>query len=313
MNRSTYYREMHRIRRVEEEIARLYPTDKIMSPVHLSIGQEPISVGVCQALVPDDVVFGTYRSHALYLAKGGDLREMMAELYGKSTGCARGKGGSMHLIDVKHNIMGASAVVGTTLPQAVGYAYALKLRKKPNIVAVFFGEGATEEGVFYESLQFAALKKLPIVFICENNLYAIHSAWADRHAHTHLCDRVRGFGIHAQQIENNDGGKVNEAVTKARRAILENGTGPVFIEAMTYRWNEHVGPGTDWHLGYRDEAEFAAWKSKDPVITVGRELDPAEKQRIDAEVEKEIADAIAFAEASPFPAPSELYDEVFAS
>ena len=194
MNRSTYYREMHRIRRVEEEIARLYPSDKIMSPIHLSIGQEPISVGVCQALVPDDVVFGTYRSHALYLAKGGDLRGMMAELFGKVTGTARGKGGSMHLIDVAHNVMGASAVVGTTLPQAVGYAYALKLKKKPNIVAVFFGEGATEEGVFYESLQFAALKKLPMVFICENNLYAIHSAWADRHAHVHLCDRVKGFG-----------------------------------------------------------------------------------------------------------------------
>src|ERR1700722_17175495 len=205
MDRSLYYREMHRIRRVEEEIARIYPSDKIMSPVHLSIGQEPISVGVCQALEADDVVFGTYRSHALYLAKGGDLREMMAELYGKSTGCARGKGGSMHLIDVKHNIMGASAVVSTTIPQAVGYAYALKLRKKPNIVVSFFGEGATEEGVFYESLQFAALKKAPVIFVCENNLYAIHSAWADRHAHVHLCDRVRGFGIPAQQIDHNDG------------------------------------------------------------------------------------------------------------
>lgn len=312
MNRTTYYREMQRIRRVEEEIARIYPTDKIMSPIHLSIGQEPVSVGVCQALVPDDVVFGTYRSHALYLAKGGDLREMMAELYGKATGCARGKGGSMHLIDVKHNVMGASAVVGTTLPQAVGYAYALKVRKKPNIVVVFFGEGATEEGVFYESLQFAALKKLPIIFVCENNLYAIHSAWADRHAHVHLCDRVRGFGIPAQQIGDNDGVKIHDAVAKARRTMLQDGVGPVFIEAMTYRWNEHVGPGTDWHLGYRDEAEFQAWKSKDPVITLGQELDPDLKARIDAEIEEEIKDAIAFAEESPFPAPSELYDEVFA-
>jgi TPP-dependent pyruvate/acetoin dehydrogenase alpha subunit len=312
MNRSTYYREMHRIRRVEEEIARLYPSDKIMSPIHLSIGQEPISVGVCQALTPDDVVFGTYRSHALYLAKGGDLRGMMAELYGKVTGTARGKGGSMHLIDVAHNVMGASAVVGTTLPQAVGYAYALKLKKKPNIVAVFFGEGATEEGVFYESLQFAALKKLPMVFICENNLYAIHSAWADRHAHVHLCDRVKGFGIPAHQIDNNDGVKLHAEVTRARRTILQDGVGPIFLEAMTYRWNEHVGPGTDWHLGYRNEAEFEAWKAKDPVILLGKELDPAEKKKIDAEIEAEIADAIAFAESSPFPAPSELYDHVFA-
>jgi TPP-dependent pyruvate/acetoin dehydrogenase alpha subunit len=312
MDSSIYYREMHRIRRVEEEIARIYPTDKIMSPVHLSIGQEPVSVGVCQALEADDVAFGTYRSHALYLAKGGDLREMMAELYGKATGCARGKGGSMHLIDVKHHVMGASAVVSTTIPQAVGYAYALKLRKAPNIVVAFFGEGATEEGVFYESLQFAALKKAPIIFVCENNLYAIHSAWADRHAHVHLCDRVRGFGIPALQIDHNDGVRLHGEVVKARRAILEQGGGPVFFEAMTYRWNEHVGPGTDWHLGYRNEAEFEAWKSRDPVIALGRELDPDLKARIDAEVEEEIRDAIAFAEASPFPAASELYDEVFA-
>jgi TPP-dependent pyruvate/acetoin dehydrogenase alpha subunit len=177
---------------------------------------------------------------------------------------------------------------------------------------VFFGEGGTEEGVFYESLQFAALKKVPIIFICENNLYAIHSAWADRHAHVHLCDRVHGFGIPAKQIENNDGQRLHEAVAKARRAILEDGVGPVFFEAMTYRWNEHVGPGTDWHLGYRAETEMEAWKKHDPILTIGRELDPAEKKRIDDEIEEELRDAIAFAEASPFPNPSELYDEVFA-
>jgi TPP-dependent pyruvate/acetoin dehydrogenase alpha subunit len=303
---------MLRIRRVEEEIARLYPSDKIMSPVHLSIGQEPVSVGACLALEPDDVVFGTYRSHALYLAKGGDLKEMMAELYGKATGCAHGKGGSMHLIDVGHHIMGASAVVGTTLPQAVGYAYALAVQKKKAIVVVFFGEGATEEGAFYESLQFAALKQLPIVFICENNLYAIHSAWADRHAHVHLCDRVKGFGIPARRIEQNDGEALHAAVAEARRSMLAARTGPVFFEAMTYRWNEHVGPGTDWHLGYRDEKEMAAWKAIDPVLTLAKDLDPATRARIDREIEGEIADAIAFAEASPFPDPSELYTEVFA-
>lgn len=312
MNRTDYYREVLRIRRVEEEIARLYPSDKIMSPIHLSIGQEPISVGACQALELADVVFGTYRSHALYLAKGGDLREMMAELYGKVTGCARGKGGSMHLIDVKHNMMGASAVVSTTIPQAVGHAYALKLQKKNNIVVVFFGEGATEEGVFYESLQFAALKKAPIVFICENNLYAIHSAWEDRHAHVHLCDRVRGFGIPTQRIENNDGWALHQAVAQARRSILEAGSGPVFIEAMTYRWNEHVGPGTDWHLGYRTEAEFEEWKRHDPLSDLSRELDPKVRMQIDEAIEVEIREAIAFAEASPFPDVSELYAEVYA-
>jgi TPP-dependent pyruvate/acetoin dehydrogenase alpha subunit len=264
------------------------------------------------ALEPGDVVFGTYRSHALYLAKGGDLKEMMAELFGKATGCAHGKGGSMHLIDVHHNVMGASAVVGTTLPQAVGYAYALALQKRPAIVVVFFGEGATEEGAFYESLQFAALKKLPIIFICENNLYAIHSAWADRHAHVHLCDRVKGFGIPARRIENNDGEALHAAVAESRRAMLERRAGPFFFEAMTYRWNEHVGPSTDWHLGYRDEKEMAEWKAIDPILTLADGLDPATRAKIDGEIKKEIADAVAFAEASPLPAPSELYTEVFA-
>ncbi len=169
------YRAMYRIRRLEEEVARVYPSDKIKSPVHLSIGQEAVSVGVCEALEPQDIVFGTYRGHALYLAKGGDMRRMVAELYGKATGCTGGKGGSMHLIDSDRGVMGTSAVVGTTIANAVGYAYALRYRRRNAIVASFFGDGATEEGVFAESLNFAALKKLPILFVCENNQYAIHT------------------------------------------------------------------------------------------------------------------------------------------
>src|SRR6266550_5975186 len=145
-----FYRALYRIRRVEEEIAAVYPTDKIKSPVHLSIGQEAVSVGVCEALGRDDVVFGTYRSHALYLAKGGDLQKMIAELYGKATGCAKGKGGSMHLIDVDAGVMGTSAVVGTTIPQAVGYAYAMKVQRRDTVVASFFGDGSAEEGAFHE-------------------------------------------------------------------------------------------------------------------------------------------------------------------
>src|SRR4051794_19251635 len=156
---ASMYRSLFRIRRVEEEIARVYPTDRIKSPVHLSIGQEAVSVGVCEALSPNDVVFGTYRGHALYLAKGGDLPHMIAELYGKSTGCTRGKGGSMHLVDVAHGVMGMSAVVGTTIANAVGYAYAARYRDDNRVVASFFGDGATEEGVFAESLNFAVLKR----------------------------------------------------------------------------------------------------------------------------------------------------------
>src|ERR1700677_3146591 len=161
------YRSLYRIRRVEEEVARVYPTDRIKSPVHLSIGQEAVSVAVCEALRPSDVVFGTYRCHALYLTKGGDLKQMIAELYGKATGCAKGKGGSMHMIAPKAGVMGTSAVVGTTIANAIGYAYAMKLQQRDTVVASFFGDGATEEGVFHESLNWASLKGLPIIFVCE--------------------------------------------------------------------------------------------------------------------------------------------------
>src|SRR5262245_10762295 len=198
------YRSLYRIRRVEEEIARVYPTDKIKSPVHLSIGQEAVSVGICAALEPSDVVFGTYRGHALYLAKGGDLKQMIAELYGKVTGCARGKGGSMHLIDPEAGVMGASAVVGTTIANAVGYAYALLLRQSRSIVVSFFGDGATEEGVFAESLNFAVLRQLPILFVCENNQYAIHTHQRQRQGIPDICAKAHAFGMRAERVDNNN-------------------------------------------------------------------------------------------------------------
>src|SRR5439155_16255094 len=233
------YRSLYRIRRVEEEIARVYPTDRIKSPVHLSIGQEAVSVGICSALRADDVVFGTYRGHALYLAKGGDLKQMVAELYGKATGCAKGKGGSMHLVDAAHGVMGASAVVGTTIPNAVGYAYALKLQRKDSIVVSFFGDGATDEGVFYESLNFAGLKQLPIIFICENNFYAIHTHLLSRHKDANLCERVKAYGIPAEQIGDNDILKINGRVRAAVELLREKQAGPFFFECLTYRWKEH--------------------------------------------------------------------------
>src|SRR5688572_3023538 len=188
------YRALFRIRRTEEEIAAIYPSDAIQSPIHLSIGQEAISVGVCEALLPQDIVFGTYRSHAVYLAKGGSLKRMVAELYGKATGCAGGKGGSMHLIDVEHGVMGTSAVVGTTIPVSVGYAYAAKLQRRNLVVASFFGDGAVEEGVFHESVSFAALKQLPILFVCENNHYAIHTPLSQRQPDDNIAARAATYG-----------------------------------------------------------------------------------------------------------------------
>jgi TPP-dependent pyruvate/acetoin dehydrogenase alpha subunit len=304
------YRALYRIRRVEEEIARVYPTDRIKSPVHLSIGQEAVSVGVCEALEPRDVVFGTYRGHALYLARGGDLRQMIAELYGKATGCTRGKGGSMHLIARECGMMGASAVVGTTIANAVGYAYALRYRRSGAVVASFFGDGATEEGVFAESLNFAALKRLPLLFVCENNQYAIHTHQTRRQATPAICDRARAYGLPAERLDGNDLPRLTE---RARAAVgrVRAGEGPSFLEVMTYRWREHVGPGCDFHLGYRTEQEAEPWVAADPLRRLAEAVDPAARARMEAEVEAEIADAFAFAEASPFPDGTELLSDVF--
>jgi TPP-dependent pyruvate/acetoin dehydrogenase alpha subunit len=304
------YRSLYRIRRVEEEIARAYPGDKIKSPVHLSIGQEAVSVGVCEALLPHDVVFGTYRGHALYLAKGGDLKAMIAELYGKATGCTKGKGGSMHLIDAGKGVMGTSAVVGTTIANAVGYAYALQYRRSDAVVASFFGDGATEEGVLSESLNFAALKRLPILFVCENNGYAIHTHQSRRQGVPDICARARAFGLPAERLDGNDVeailGRAGEVVNAIRA-----GGGPHFFEVTTYRLREHVGPGTDYHLSYRDEAEAKAWEEHDAGRRAGQLLDGRERACIEDEVEEEIADAFAFAEASPWPEPAELTRDVY--
>ena len=305
------YKSIYRIRRVEEEIARIYPTDRIKSPTHLSIGQEAVSVGVCEALQPDDVVFGTYRGHALYLAKGGDLKKMIAELYGKATGCAKGKGGSMHLADAAAKVMGTSAVVGTTIPQAVGYAYALKYERKDSIAVSFFGDGAVEEGVFHESLNFATIHNLPIIFVCENNHYAIHTHQRERQKLDNICARARSYGIPAEKIEDNDTLTIYEKIGAAAKALRNGEPGPFFFECMTYRWKEHVGPNEDYHLGYRTKEEAEPWIKNDQVKRLAELVEPEQRQKIEAEVEAEIKSAFEFAEASPFPEAPELFKDVF--
>jgi pyruvate dehydrogenase E1 component alpha subunit len=306
------YRQLYRIRHVEEEIARIYPTDKIKSPVHLSIGQEAVAVGVCDVLRHEDIVSGTYRGHAVYLAKGGDLNALMAELYGKSDGCAAGKGGSMHLIDMAHNILGTSAVVGTTIPVAVGHALAIKRRGQDRAIAAFLGDGATEEGAFYESINFAALKKLPILFVCENNGYAIHQPIEARWANADLCERVRSFGLPAHRIDSGDVLEIRSAAQSALRRIRAGG-GPEFLECKTYRWRGHVGPEEDFDAGYRNQHEAESWIESDQVARLAEMIGPVERERIDHEVVRAVVDAIAFAEASPVPEPAELYADVFAN
>ena len=304
------FRTLYLIRRVEEEIARVYPTDKVQSPVHLAIGEESVSVGVCAALRPEDVVFGTYRSHALYLAKGGDLNLMMAELYGKLTGCARGKGGSMHLVAPEVGMMGTSAVVGTTIPQAVGYAYAEKLRLKDTVVASFFGDGATEEGVIHESLNFAGLKKLPILFVCENNFYSIHTPQHKRQPLDNIYERPRMYDIPSERVDDGDVLKIYQAAHNPIQRIRSQG-GPFFLECRVYRWREHVGPNEDFLAGYRSQAEAAPWFARDPVKVMGGLLDVRVRRRVEEEVEAEIREAFAFAEQAPFPPAEELYANVF--
>jgi TPP-dependent pyruvate/acetoin dehydrogenase alpha subunit len=301
---------LYLIRRVEEEVARIYPTDKIKSPVHLSIGQEAVSVGVCEALRPHDVVFGFYRSHALYLAKGGDLKKMIAELYAKVTGCAKGKGGSMHLVDVEHGIMGTSAVVGTGIPQAVGFAYALKVKRSDAVVADFFGDGAVDEGVFHESMNFAALKKLPIIFVCENNSYAINSRQLDRQPLANICERAATYGMRAAKIDDNDVLEIYRQVREAVDDMRRHASGPRFFECMTYRWKEHVGPNEDFGV-YRSKSEAEPWFERDQVKAIGSLLDAEQRAHIEAAVEAEIREAFDFAEASPFAADDELYTDVF--
>ena len=290
---------------------RVYPSDAIKSPVHLSIGQEAVAVAVCETLRREDVVFGSYRGHAMYLAKGGDPGRMIAELYGKATGCARGKGGSMHLVDVANGVMGTSAVVGSTISNAVGYAYANRVLRRSGVVVSFFGDGATEEGAFYESLNFAALKRLPIVFVCENNGYAIHARQSMRQPLSNICERAAVFGIPAERIESNDVLRMHERAGHAVNALRAGKRGPFFFECITYRWKEHVGPGEDFGPGFRPREELAQWIENDQLGRLAGLISPDARSAIQGEVDAKIREAFAFAERSPFPDASELHSDVF--
>ena len=312
------YREMLRIRLVEERIADLYGEQEMRCPVHLSIGQEAAAVGVCAALDRDDYVFGTHRSHGHYLAKGGDLRAFMAELYGKATGCCSGKGGSMHLIDRSVGFMGAVPIVGSTIPIAVGAGFASTMLGESRVATVFFGEGATEEGVFQESLTFAALKRLPVVFVCENNLYSVYSPLSVRQApERDICAVARANGVGATRGDGNDVEGVYELAREAVDAARRD-EGPALIELETYRWREHCGPFYDNDLDYRSAEEFEAWTERCPVesfkarLIQRGSLGAEEIAQDTREVEAEIEDAVSFAKLSPFPTEDELYTDVYA-
>ncbi|HJN24259.1 MAG TPA: thiamine pyrophosphate-dependent dehydrogenase E1 component subunit alpha [Rhodospirillales bacterium] len=305
------FRSLHLVRRSEERIADIYPSDRIKSPVHLSIGQEAVAVGVCDVLGPQDYAAGTYRGHAMYLARNGNLPAMMAELYGKAGGCAAGKGGSMHLVDMENKIIGCSAVVSTNIPIAVGFALKLKRHNERALIACFLGDGASEEGVFYESLNFAALHSLPILFICENNALAIHTPIEKRWASNDLGMRVKGFGVRFQITEDPDIFRIRSLAAKAIDRIRQ-GQGPELIECHTYRWREHVGPNEDLDADYRSPEAFAHWQENDQIPRLAAMLSDEARQNLEDSVEKEIAEAITFAEQGSFPEIDKLHTDVFA-
>jgi len=299
-------RAMQRIRLVEEAIADRYGENEMRCPVHLSIGQEGVAVGVSAALRREDKVFSTHRAHAHYLAKGGSLKKMLAEIYGKAEGCVGGRGGSMHLMDPDEGFVAGIPIVSSGIPLAVGSALADKRTHKDNVTVTFFGDASVEEGVFHESMNFAALHKLPVIFVCEQNLYSVYTPLKERQPDRPLSDLARGHGMNVLSGGGNDVEKVyalsSEAVERAR-----NGDGPSFLLFDTYRWREHCGPNYDNHLGYRSEQEFQEWRECCPVENYRNKLlasgclQPGQEETWKTGFDAEISEAFEFARSAPFP------------
>ncbi len=292
-------REMLRIRRFEEKCAELYSATRIRGFLHLYIGEEAVAVGVMQALGPEDAVVATYREHGHALARGVPAGPIMAEMYGKLEGCSRGRGGSMHLFSAEQRFYGGNAIVGGCLPLAVGLGLADAMQRRPRVNACFFGEGAVAEGEFHECMNLAALWSLPVLFCCENNLYAMGTALALSESESDLCLKAASYGIPAWPVDGMDVLAVEDAARRAALAV-RGGGGPVFLELRTYRFRAHSM--FDPQL-YREKAEVEAWKARDPIPALiaslraqGRLDDPA-LARIEAEIGEEIAAAVAFAEA----------------
>ena len=310
-------RGMLRIRAVEETIAARYGEQKMRCPVHLSIGQEAPSAATGAVLRPTDLAVSGHRAHAHYLAKGGDLNAMISEIYGKATGCAGGKGGSMHLVDESVGFMGSTAIVGGTVPVGVGLALAQQITRTGNIVCVFMGDAVVETGAFFEAANFAVLRRLPVLFLCENNLYSVYSPLAVRQPPGRsLVSVAKGIGLETSNGDGNDvrasHALVAEAVDRPRR-----GEGPQFVELATYRWREHCGPLYDNDIGYRTVVEFETWKERDPIRIFKEQLhsegaiDATWLASIQTELAAEIEAAFNFAIESPFPPASDRFTDLY--
>jgi pyruvate dehydrogenase E1 component alpha subunit len=310
--------DMKRIRAVEETIAARYGEEEMRCPVHLSTGQEGIA-GLAPVLQRDDYAVSGHRAHAHYLTKGGDLRAMLAEIYGKAAGCARGKGGSMHLIDEAAGFMGSTAIVGGTIPIGVGLGFGIKQAKTDRLSCIFLGDAVLETGVFHESANFAILRKLPVLFVCENNLYSVYSPLKVRQPQGRkIHELARAIGMPAHLIDGNDVEAVHAKAGECAR-LIRAGSGPQFLEITTYRWREHCGANYDNHIGYRSEAEFQEWKAKEPIgrfekkLLAEKKITAAEITAMDVSIAKEVDDAFAFAKAAPFPDPADAYTDLYTS
>lgn len=292
-----------RIRLIEQLIVEKYPLDIIQSPVHLSIGQESVAVGVCAALQKEDLLYSTYRSHAFYLAKGGDLRGFFAELMGKKTGCCQGKGGSMHLAYKDVGFMGTSAIVGSTIPVSVGAAFAVKKRRLGNLVVSVFGDGATEQGVFHESLNFASLMKLPIIFVLEDNQLAVNTPLELRQSYS-IRNLVESYDVGYSEVsESYDPNSVFNHTQKIRDEVISESK-PALIRVPTYRYLEHVGTSDDHGLDHRNSKDQSWWKSKDPLEV--QEFD----KTIISDLKQEIQSAYDLAFSDPEPTVEDLISDV---
>jgi TPP-dependent pyruvate/acetoin dehydrogenase alpha subunit len=311
------YKKLLRLRLIELEISKRYSEQKMRCPIHLSIGQESIAIGVCSNLRKNDTVVTAHRSHAHYLAKGGDLKKMISELHGKETGCAKGRGGSMHLIDLKFNVKAAVPIVGSTLPIGVGIAWANKLKKNKDIVVIFFGDGATEEGVFLESIDFASLHNLKILFVCENNNYSVYSSIRKRQSNLRSITKIaNSVGIDATKQKDHNIIKTFSSVKKIIRKII-NKSKPHLIEINTFRYLEHCGPNQDDKLNYRSKTEISQWHKKDQIIFLEKQLlkrkilTTLKKKNILEKIKSEINRAFSYAEKSTYPKKKDLMNYIY--
>lgn len=310
-------KSMIRLREVELRIAARYGEDEMKTPIHLMVGQEASAVGAAAAMRREDRVYLSHRTHGHYLAKGGDLSRMVLELYGRAEGCSGSRGGSMHLIDKSMGVDGASAIVAGVVPLAAGAALAAQRLRQRHLTTVYFGDAAMEEGALSETLNLAALWKLPMLFFCENNFYSVCTPLDQRQPNVSLPEKARAFGVHAVEVDGNDVYAVRAAVTQARERAL-SGQGPCFIEAKVYRWLAHVGSNDDTSTGYRSQEELAQWKDHCPIALLENFLlsegvaNGPQLQAWREEAQAEIQGAMEMARRAPFPDPKSLLTHVYA-